>query len=222
MKLLATAFTLATICLASAHAGSFTVSADRSALEAAFTGPYTVEDFGDSARFPISTGILNSATHLPAIGIVPGLIQPGVSYSTLVGTGNFFNIDSGGGFAGGFLDTVTGDRLLTVRFDSPVLAFGFDTNSLSPSLQVVVSFTDATTQTYSASINSATFVGFTSTGAGIASAVIGDLNNPTFSFAIDNMTFANTAPVPEPAAIALMLAGLGVVGVAARRRKRQG
>ena len=35
---------------------------------------------------------------------------------------------------------------------------------------------------------------------------------------LDNLTF--TAPVPEPEAYALMLAGLGVVVFAARRRQR--
>jgi hypothetical protein len=61
------------------------------------TGATTVEDFGTTAHFPISTGILNWQTNLPNIGLTPGTILPGVTYSTQIGTGCcFFNIDVGG------------------------------------------------------------------------------------------------------------------------------
>lgn len=218
MKKLAVSVALAACCIASAQAGSLSVTSDRAAFEAAFSGPFTVEDFGLTSRFPISTGVLNSATNLPSSGIAPGLIQPGVTYTTPVGNGNFFNIDAGGGFQGGFLDTVTGDRLLTITFDHPVAAFGFDTNALSPSLRVLVNFSDGTTQTYATPVSQMTFVGFTGIGARITSAVVGDLANNTFSFAVDNVTFSPAATVPEPAGTALMLAGLAVVGAALRRR----
>jgi hypothetical protein len=44
-------------------------------------------------------------------------------------------------------------------------------------------------------------------------------------FAFDDMTIGSreqVTPVPEPASIALLLTGLGVFGLTARRRQRQG
>lgn len=204
-----------------ALAGSVTVSTDRASFEAAYTSAYTVETFTDGSHFPISTGVLNSATNLPGIGITPGMILPGVTYSTPVGNSNFFNIDAGSTYVGGFLDTVTGDRLLTVTFDGTVSSFGFDTNNLAPIVEVVVNFTDATTQTFTGSANASgmQFFGFTSAASDIASVRIGSLSNSTFSFAVDNFTFGEVSAVPEPGTYALMALGLAVLGSAAARRR---
>lgn len=38
-------------------------------------------------------------------------------------------------------------------------------------------------------------------------------------WALDNLTYNNTAPIPEPETYAMLLAGLGLLGFAARRRK---
>ena len=40
-------------------------------------------------------------------------------------------------------------------------------------------------------------------------------------FAMDNFKYDMTAPVPEPEIYAMMLAGLGIMGWAARKKKRQ-
>jgi hypothetical protein len=112
-----------------------------------------VEDFTSTSHFPIPPGFLNSFTDLPAIGLYPGDILPGVTYSTNVdsnsSSSNEFNIDGGGGgFAGGFLDSLNlgSSRPLTVTSVSPVQGFGFDTNgALGGTTQIVqigdVSFT---------------------------------------------------------------------------------
>lgn len=52
--------------------------------------------------------MLRAATDLPMIGIAPGDIVAGVTFSTPIGAGNFFNIDGGGAFAGGILDRIGG------------------------------------------------------------------------------------------------------------------
>lgn len=205
-----------------AQAGTFTVETDRATFQTGL-GSYTLEDFTSQAHFPIASGVLNSNTNQPDIFIFPGLIKPGVTYSTPIGSGFFFNIDSGVGFDGGFLDTLDG-LLLTVTFDTPVAGFGFDTSFVAPGLSVTVNFTDGTSQSYQAAVTSRlpTFFGFSASGAEIQSAVIGDPTNGGFSFAVDNFTFGSVASgVPEPKTYGAALAGLGVVGLMAGRRQRR-
>jgi hypothetical protein len=193
---------------------------DRATFTAA-TDAISVEDFTLSAHFPISTGILNAATNLA--GITPGTILPVVTYSTPVGIGNFFNIDFGGGFSGGFLDTVTGPRTLTVTFDVAQSAFGFDANALMGDFAVAITTgSGTTTQTFSAGGPSPTFFGFSDTSADITSLTIAG-SNPTFGFAIDNFTYnANlTSAVPEPSIWVMMILGFVGVGFMAHRRRNQ-
>lgn len=210
---------------ANAHAGSATLTNDRTAFEAALVGPFTVETFGGVYSFPISTGVLNSATELAVSNGAPihaGDIKPGVTYSTPVGESFFFNIDTGGGFTGGFLDGFYGglpDRKLTVKFDQPVNAFGFDGNYLGGTQQVTIKFTDSSTQTFAAApVGGMTFFGFT--GSAIDSVTIGSANNgSSFAFAVDNVTFGKTSAVPEPESYAMVMGGLLVAGTLLRRRR---
>ncbi len=128
--------------LASANAQIITYS-NRATFNTAF-GSTTVEDFTSNFHFPITTGVLNSATNLVVSSgtpIVPGDIKAGVTYSTPVQAGNFFNIDAGGGYVGGFLDSaVGGTPVLTATFNGPVKAFGFDTNDLMGAFKVTINY----------------------------------------------------------------------------------
>jgi MYXO-CTERM domain-containing protein len=166
--------------------------------------------------------VLNSETNLPEIGIFPGTIQPGVTYSTPIGEGNFFNIDAGGGYTGGFLDGFNpSDREVTVAFhgndpDNPrtIIAFGFDTGGLSAdTFDVLIQFSDGPDQLLNfAYPDSISFFGFVSDAHDITSVVIGN-NGSFFGFDFDNFTYET---VPGPGALAL----LGIAGVLARRRRR--
>lgn len=205
-----------------ATAGSFQLDEDRAAFTAALTEPFVVETFGWGEGFPVVPGVLDTTTDLvPAYGypIVPGRIRPGARYASPVGEGFFLNIDRGGDFDGAFLSGLYGDdphRRLTIHFDDPVSAFGFDTNTIAPHLEVLVHFTDGSRQGFATTVTGAAFYGFTARdGARIASAVIGGDGNTLFAFGIDNVTY--TGVVPEPGAWALLAAGL--LGVAARVRR---
>lgn len=205
-----------------AMAASVVTYSDRATF-VANTGATIVEDFTDQAHFPITSGVLNSST--TEAGLVAGDIAEGVTFSTPVGVGNFFNIDFGGGFSGGFLDSLGSDRLLTIDFSTPQGGFGFDTNSLMPAF--VIAIFSGTDLIYSGNFNAVggdlTFFGFQSTGAGITSATIGG-SGSSFSFALDNFTFgaagAPVGAVPEPSTWAMMLFGFGAIGYSMRRKRQ--
>lgn len=67
--------------------------------------------------------------------------------------------------------------------------------------------------------NNLTSVSFVSSG-GTPHAVYTNGKGGT-QFTLDNLTVNATAPVPEPETYALLLAGMGLVGAAVRRRKAQ-
>jgi hypothetical protein len=204
-----------------ANAGVITTFSNRASFDAA-VGSTTLEDFLPSAHYPINSGVLNQFTN--EAGINPGDIQPGVTYSTPVGSGVFFNIDAGGGYTGGMLDSIrsTGTRSLTVTFDAPLAAFGFDTNQLmGSSFDITINFSsDGPSSTSHAVANSLgmEFFGFQSDQSDITSAVIQG-NSSTFNYILDNFSFGGIASqgVPEPATLALF--GLGLLGLGAARQK---
>lgn len=61
-------------------AGAITAYTDRTVFNTA-NGATTVEDFGTNNHFPIAGLTLDSSTNQPGIGIIPGFILPGVTYS---------------------------------------------------------------------------------------------------------------------------------------------
>lgn len=180
-----------------ARAGTITTFFNRSAFQDA-APLQAVEDFTGSTHFPISTGVLNSETNLPEIGLFPGMIEPGVTYSTPIGESFFFNIDSGGGYPdGGFLDGFETDREVTMVFhmNDPGVArtiygFGFEIGSLGATdFDVKVKFADGSEQAFNYPYPESTeFFGFLSDAQDIASVVVG-CNNGFFGFDFDNFTY---------------------------------
>lgn len=211
-----------------AEAGSITAFTDRGAFAAAL-GPTTTDTFGDVFGFPISGGVLDARTSLiPANGgpIVAGRVQPGVTFSTPVGAGNFFNLDANSGFTGSFLDggpRGAGRNPLTVRFAEPVLGFGFDTNRLmGTSFRVTIQFQSGSRFTSVSSIPDAgptVFFGFRSSADDIVSVqIVG--RGGAFDFAIDNFSVAGGAAVPEPAGAGLL--ALALLALAVRPMRKSG
>jgi hypothetical protein len=222
-------FVLATLMGSQASAGTITVFTDRPSFVSAVGGPLTVEDFTDTFHFPISTGVLNSTTDLVVAHgppIRPGDIEPGVTYSTAIGTSFFFNIDFiEDFFEGGFLDGFNqpNGNPLAITFDGPISAFAFDTNFLmgnnynltigfasGPSF--VQNFTISPTQTLQ-------FFGFLSDRTDILSTVIEGNRLGPFAFVLDNFSFTPTSAIPEPSTV--ILYSIGAVMVLGRRWLRR-
>ncbi len=209
-----------------ATADVITTYTDRTTFNNSVGVPLTVEDFTDTFHFPISTGVLNAETNLPDIGILPGDIQAGVTYSTPIGTGNFFNIDAGGGYTGGFLDGFNpSDREVTIDFWNssssdarPISAFGFDLGSLGSSdFDVLISFSSGPDQLFNNVYpNSLSFFGFQSDATDITQVVIGN-NGGFFGFDFDNFTFDSPRAIPEPSS--LLLGALCSLGLLVRRKR---
>lgn len=199
-----------------AQAGSITTYSDLASFSSVLGAtPTTVETFTDDIHFPITSGVLNSMTN--EAGITPGMIQPGVTYSTPISSGNFFNIDCCSA-TGPFLDSVSGGNPLTVTFDHNTQAFGFDSGLYNYGMDVTINFASGPAYHVSYSTIAAfEFFGFISTSNDIQSVTIGG-GTGIFTYAVDNFRF--TTAVPEPETYAMLLAGMGLVGFAARRRKK--
>lgn len=208
-----------------ANAGTITTFTNRATFNGA-VGATTIENFTDTGHFPITTGILNSFTNLVVANgspITPGLIQPGVTYSTPIGTGNFFNIDTGGGFTGGFLDSLGLSQSLTVTFTGPVRAFGFDTNALIPGLNIGISFSSS--PGFVSNFNFITgpqFFGYQSDAQDIASVLISSTSG-SFGFALDNFTFTEpgVSGVPEPSTVSMIGAAMAATALHLRRKAKR-
>ena len=207
-----------------AQAGTITAYSDFTSFDNA-TGPLTIEDFGPTYYFPISSGVLDENT--TDAGIPAGLIEPGVTFSTQIGSGNFFNIDLGGNYTGGFLDSIANstvpNQILSIAFETAQSGFGFITNEFMSTFDITINFSSggSFSNSYTNSSGGFVYYGFTSDLLDISSVVIDGTNGGTFDFSLDDFAFTNapTAPVPLPAALPLLLVALGGLGFAGRRRK---
>jgi hypothetical protein len=201
--------------------GPFTNS---NAAEAAFLlaasaqGPVTTETFESKAvgyysPIAIANGTITYATTNIGNGF------SGVSNTTF---GNLygFNVTPGGTNWFGFPDFLASQATFT--FAKPVKAFGFYTTGVqtefTASIEVIQ--LDGSSATYSLPLNTAggtSYFGFIDSTP-FTTVKIVQANQPGFgdAWGIDDVSYAM---VPEPAAWATMIFGLGLVGAAARRRR---
>ena len=110
---------------------------------------------------------------------------------------------------------------LTFNFANAIDTFGVYITGLGTDATMTLAFNDGTSQTVPITggtpggFTDAQFVGFTDFGASIGSVSL-RLNNANYYIGVDDLSFSTA--VPEPAS--LLLLGSGLLGVAARRRRR--
>ena len=134
----------------------------------------------------------------------------------------------GGTTADPFLSTNTAtDTIVFNAFTGGVRAvggnfFGSDVSGAYAAGGITITATDASgtvTQTLAAPTQSS-FLGFVSTGAMTSVTVVSIQPLSGFLWpSVDNLVLASAVAVPEPGTYGLMFAGLGIVGLVARRRR---
>jgi len=127
------------------------------------------------------------------------------------GVGNFF---AASGFIGElrftFSDLTAGAGAFVNHYADAVLPFGLVISAYGDNNQIIESHT-LSIDTDDFGYNEGQFVGITRDSADIRS-----ISFKGNGVVLDNLTVA--APVPEPETYAMLLAGLGLIGAAARRR----
>ena len=208
-RLLQTAAGAALLATSLASQATITVYTSQAAFLSAVTAP-GVDTFNDLSLSSAPSPITRTAGAYGYTGAVTttSFFQAGTTADVWLSTNTATDAITFSGFTGG-ANAVGG------------LFFGSDINGAFAAGSLTLSATDASgtvTQTLVGAANSS-FLGFVSDGA-LSSLVVSSVQ-PASGFlwpTVNNLTLAVSA-VPEPGTYALLLAGLGVVGVLARRRR---
>lgn len=209
-------------------------------LQSALATPSGVSSVGalGSNDF-IDWGVLGVAG-TPIPNPYTGTSVGGLGYTVSQGQNNFMRLNQGDGWLGNF---APGATLLWTNGSNGPMSISFASGIYGAGAQIQATYLGAFGARLEAFDAGSTSLGvFTLDGNSIAlgdntAIFIGMLSNTaeiwrmTFSldsaagepmnFAIGNVALATTAPIPEPEIYAMMLAGLGMLGVLTRRKKLQ-
>lgn len=203
-----------------ANAG--TVVPDRTTLNTLLGASAVTEGF---ENYSVTSGSavelgadLNSTTVVNGQG--PGLVLPGLDFAAPASN---IQLDGANYYSAPSNEILSNATTLTIGFSSPQHAFGLDLRDFSGfSLtgSVTVYATDNTTvlDTYTGIgvTGTPTFFGYeNSAGIGSVSLTSGSGWSPI----IDNVEFGSVAATPEPSTMVMLLAGLGALVAARKRRK---
>ena len=193
--------------------------ASRAQLGVILGGAGTLETFeglpvANGGQLTFSGGVLNSST---VIGGAANRVEAGVNYvsPTLYLEGNgYFALNS----------KTLGDSTawrglgITIDYTAPVNAFGFDLQGYVGYGRIGTVSVYDTGHALLGTMNSVNggFFGWEN-AAGIGSVVVAATDSNSYLM-IDDHAYGVAAAVPEPETYALMLGGLGIVALLARRR----
>lgn len=190
----------------------FAAAALMAATSAAVAAPVFSDNFNADALGLNTTSFLGGWT--VSNGTVDTIGNPGF-YDLIPGNGRYIDLDGSTGHAGVFSNSVNlaanTTYVMTFSLAGNHRGYGADTVDVtfgSSTAQYVLSSPDALTQ-YS--------VSFTTGAGGATGFSFHNRGGDNVGAMLDNVSIA---AVPEPETYAMLLAGLGMVGFAARRRRQ--
>ena len=167
----------------------------------------------------VAAGGAQAATTFQFSASESASFAPGDAANTITGAAFGTADDVGDAIPGSWFTSLTFDAALDTGLASGSWSFidAASGNSLSGTFTALINSATTGLINYTVTDGDGMFAG--ATGTGTSTATLTDLASPFADFT-EAGSFSITAAVPEPSTTALMFAGLGVVGYAARRRRK--